>query len=187
VFLTPGFGNQQYEHSHNCDDRCNEIQTSACSQSYRSGNPDASCVAVGAKAKWLSENHPLQYGYGQGSPLAKLCEAKGKVLLLGAPFGSLTILHYAEHLANVPNKKIIHYKMPILCDGQRVWKDVEEYDTCGNVLPNAEENFETIPQEYLAASKGKTGKVGQAKSYLFEAADFAKFAVGWLEKKYCIP
>ena len=47
----------------------------------RSNNPEASCVAVGAKAKWLTENHPLQYGYGPGSPFAKLCEANGKVLL----------------------------------------------------------------------------------------------------------
>lgn len=85
---------------------------------YRSGNPEASCVAVGAKAKWLTENHPLQYGYGPGSPFAKLCEAKGKVLLLGAPFGSITLLHYAEHLAKVPNKLVIRYKVPILQEGK---------------------------------------------------------------------
>ncbi|MEM3696730.1 MAG: aminoglycoside 3-N-acetyltransferase [Candidatus Bathyarchaeia archaeon] len=151
---------------------------------YRSSNPEASCVAVGAKAKWLTENHPLQYGYGPGSPFAKLCEAKGKVLLLGAPFGSITLMHYAEHLANVPNKLVIRYKVPILQDGRKVWVQVEEFDTCGNVLPNAVEYFEAIPREFLASGKGRSGKVGEAQSYLFDAAEFVRFAVEWLEKKY---
>ena len=151
---------------------------------YRSVNPEASCVAVGAKARWLTENHPLQYGYGPGSPFAKLCEANGKVLLLGAPFGSITLLHYAEHLAKVPNKLVIHYKVPILQFGKKVWVDVEEFDTCGNVLPNATEYFEAIPRAYLALGKGRSGKVGEAQSYLFDAAEFVDFAVQWLEKKY---
>jgi len=151
---------------------------------FRSGNPEASCVAVGAKAKWLTENHPLQYGYGPSSPLAKLCEAKGKVLMLGAPLNTITLLHYAENEADVPNKQIVRYKMPILQNGQRVWVDVEEFDTCGNILPNAEEYFEVIPREYLSSGKGRTGKVGAAQSYLFDAADFVRFAVEWLERKY---
>ena len=151
---------------------------------YRSANPEASCAAVGAKAKWLTENHPLQYGYGPGSPLAKLCEAKGKVLLLGAPFSSITLLHHAEHLAKVPNKLVVRYKVPILQNGRKVWVEVEEFDTCGNVLPNTEEYFEAIPREFLTSGKMRSGKVGMAQSYLFDAAEFVEFAVKWLEKKY---
>lgn len=150
----------------------------------RSNHPEASCAAVGAKAKWITEAHPLQYGYGSGSPLAKLCEAGGKVLLLGAPFGSLTIMHYAEHLANVPDKEVVRYKMPMLCEGKRVWVEIEEFDTCGSVLPDVDKYFQTIPCEYLALEKGKSGKVSEAQSYLFHAADFVRFAVKWLEKRY---
>jgi aminoglycoside 3-N-acetyltransferase len=150
---------------------------------YRSGNPEASCVAVGAKAEWLTENHPLQYAYGPGSPLAKLLEVKGKVLLLGAPFGSITLLHYAENIAEVPNKQIVRYRMPILRKGKREWVDIEEFDTCGNILPRAEQYFEAIPRVYLTSGKGTKGKVGTADSYLFDAADFVKFAVQWLEKE----
>jgi aminoglycoside 3-N-acetyltransferase len=62
--------------------------------------------------------------------------------------------------------------------------DVEEFDTCGNVLPNATEYFEAIPRGYLASGKGRSGKVGEAQSYLFDAAEFVAFAVQWLEKKY---
>jgi aminoglycoside 3-N-acetyltransferase len=151
---------------------------------FRSGNPEASCAAVGTRAKWLTEKHPLQYGYGPGSPLAKLCEAHGKVLLLGAPFGAITLLHYAENLANVPNKRIVHYKMPILRDGKRVWVEIEEFDTCGDILPDAEKYFEIIPREYLSSGKGHSGKVGAAQSYLFNADELINFAVQWIERKY---
>lgn len=151
---------------------------------YRSANPEASCVAVGAKAQWLTQNHPLQYGYGPGSPLAKLCESKGRVLLLGAPFGSITVLHYAESIADVPNKRVIHYQIPVLRNGKRVWVEIEEFDTCGSVLPNAEQYFDTIPREYLASGKGASGRVGTAASHLFDALDFVNFAVQWLEKEF---
>lgn len=154
---------------------------------YRSGNPEASCVAVGARAKWLTENHPLRYGYGPGSPLAKLCEANGKVLLLGAPFDTITLLHYAENLAKVPDKRIVRYKMPVLREGKRVWVEIEEFDTCGNVLPDAEEYFRIIPCEFLSFGKGISGKVGNAQSYLFDANELVNFAVQWLERKYGKP
>jgi aminoglycoside 3-N-acetyltransferase len=151
---------------------------------FRSQHPDASFAAVGALARWITENHPLQYGFGPGSPVAKLCDVKGKVLLLGAPLDSLTILHHAEHLAKVPNKQVVHYKMPVLQDGKRVWMDIEEFDTCGGILPGAAEYFNAIPQEYTSLGRCRTGRVGTAESYLFDAADLVKFAVQWLEKKY---
>jgi aminoglycoside 3-N-acetyltransferase len=150
---------------------------------FRSNHPDASFAAVGAMAQWITENHPLQYGLGPGSPLAKMCEAKGKVLLLGVPLSNITLLHYAEHVANVPNKKIVKYKMPLLLDGKRVWVKIEEFDTNG-MLPGMEKYFETIPREYLSSGKGSVGKVGAAQSYYFDAADLVSFAVHWLEKKY---
>jgi len=153
-------------------------------RAYRSSNPEASCAAVGAQAKWLTENHPLQYGYGLGSPLAKLCEARGKVLLLGAPFGSITLLHYAEHLCNVANKRIVRYRVPILHDGKKVWQEVKEFDTGGSVLPHAERYFEIIPREFMSSGKGSSGYVGAAQSYLFDAFGFVGFTVNWLERRY---
>ena len=151
---------------------------------FRSNHPDASFAAVGALARWITENHPLQYGFGPGSPLAKLCEARGKVLLLGAPLNTITLLHYAEHIAKVPNKRTVQYKMPLLLGGRRVWVEIEEFDTCGNILPNAKEYFEIIPREFLSSGKGRLDKVGAAQSYLFDTNEFVKFAVKWLERKY---
>ncbi|MEM2884829.1 MAG: aminoglycoside 3-N-acetyltransferase [Thermoproteota archaeon] len=151
---------------------------------FRSCHPDGSFAAVGVLARWITEGHPLQYGYGPGSPLEKLCEVGGKVLLLGAPLNSVTLLHYAEHVANVPNKRVVRYKMPILQDGKRAWVEIEEFDTCRGIVANAEEYFEAIVREYLSSGKGRSGNVGAARSYLFDSADLSEFAVGWLERNF---
>lgn len=153
---------------------------------FRSGNPDASVVTVGAKARWITENHPLNYGYGPGSPLAKLCQVKGKVLLLGAPLSSITLLHHAEHMAKVPEKRVVHYRMPLLRNGKRVWVDIEEFDTGRGIVDwdGEEDYFEVIAREYLSSGKGRQGRVGMAPSYLFDAADLVQFAIQWMESTF---
>jgi len=150
----------------------------------RSNHPEASFAAVGALARWITENHPLQYPYGLNSPLAKLCEVNGRVLLLGAPLNTITLLHYAENLAKVPNKRIIHYKVPVLLNEQRVWDEGEDFYSSRGIVSNAEEYFQTITHDYIASGKGCSGKVGAAQSYLFESVDLARFAIQWLEKKF---
>lgn len=151
----------------------------------RSQHPDGSFAAVGARAEWLTKDHPLQYGYGPGSPLARLCEAGGRVLLLGAPFDTITLLHYAEHLARVPNKRTVRYKMPVLRDGVRVWVDLEEFDTSKGIADwEGEDYFAVIAREFLASGKGRAGKVGDARSYLFDAAELTEFGVSWMERTF---
>jgi aminoglycoside 3-N-acetyltransferase len=151
---------------------------------FRSSHPDGSFAAVGALARWITEDHPLQYGYGPGSPLAKLCEVGGKVLLLGAPLNAITLLHYAEHMADVPNKRIVRYKMPILRNGQRTWVEIEEFDTCKGIVDNASEYFEAIMQDYLLHGKFSSGKVGAVRSYLFDSTNLYEFAKRWLERTF---
>ncbi len=154
----------------------------------RSAHPDSSFVAVGAKADELTRDHPLQYGMGPGSPLAKLCEAKGKVVLLGSPLSNVTLLHHAEHLAEVPNKAIVRYWAPILRDGEKAWVQIEEFDTNG-CLPwhGPMDMFEAIARDYLRSGQGVVGHVGSAQSHLFDAAELTEFAVGWIEERFRDP
>lgn len=151
---------------------------------YRSQHPEASVAAVGTQAAWLTENHPLRYGYGDDTPLDKLCQVGGKVLLLGAPLSAITLLHHAEHRANVPHKRITRYPMPILRDGQRVWIEIEEFDTDRGIVDwgGEIEMFEQIARDFLASGQGRVGKVGAAQSYLFDAPALVKFGVQWLER-----
>jgi aminoglycoside 3-N-acetyltransferase len=154
---------------------------SAC----RSANPEKSVAAVGARAGWLTADHPLDYGFGAGSPLEKLCLSGGEVLLLGTPFDSVTLLHHAECLADVPDKRVVRYRMPVLVGGQRRWVDVEEFDTCDGIRDwGGGDYFVAIVREYLAAGHGRTGLVGAARSYLFDAQDLTSFGVAWMEREF---
>jgi aminoglycoside 3-N-acetyltransferase len=38
--------------------------------------------------------------------------ARGKVLMVGAPPDTMTLLHHAEHLARIPGKRIRRYEVP---------------------------------------------------------------------------
>jgi aminoglycoside 3-N-acetyltransferase len=149
----------------------------------RSDHPDCSMGAWGAKAAWLTAEHPLRYGYGLGSPLHKLCAARGSVLMLGAPLDTITLLHYAEDRAQLPHKRVKRYTCPVLRDGQTVWVELEEYDTSDTVIA-AEYEFDTIARDYLATGKGRSGVVGQAPAYVFPADDLAQFAIEWLEHRF---
>ena len=109
-------------------------------------------AAIGARADWLTADHPLNHGFGRGSPLEKLCEAGGEVLLLRAPLDTVTLLHHAESLADVPSKRTVRYRQPILRDGGKTWVEVEEYDTNHGVLRDYDDgnDFEALVEAYLA-------------------------------------
>jgi aminoglycoside 3-N-acetyltransferase len=143
---------------------------------HRSANPEWSMAAIGAKAQWLTEDHALQYGSGPGSPLDKLVQAGGKVLLLGSPLPNVTLLHYAENIAEVANKRVVRYRVPIMRGGRREWVAIEEFDS-------EDGYFEMIVREFLSAGKGREGKVGAAQSYLFDAGELVAHGVRWMERE----
>lgn len=150
----------------------------------RSGNPGASMTALGARAAWFVADHPLDYGYGEGSPLAKLVEACGKVLMVGAPFDTMTLLHHAEHLARIPNKRVRRLEAPLATRDGVVWRMIEEFDTSDPVVEGlADDYFAELVGDYLASGRGAQAPVGDAPSLLVDAADICAFAVDWLEAR----
>ena len=150
----------------------------------RSGNPGASVAALGARAAWLTADHPSDYGYGEGSPLAKLVEVGGVVLLVGAPLDTVTLLHHCEHLARIPDKRVIRFEVPFAVAGGGVeWRMTEEFDTADPVVDSLSEDcFATIVQDFLDEGHGVQGLVGEAPSVLLDAAALTEFGVQWLER-----
>jgi len=148
----------------------------------RSGNPGASMAAIGGRAAWFVADHALDYGYGPLSPLGKLVEAKGTVLMLGATLDQMTLLHHAEHLANFPNKRIVRYEAPLLVDGVPTWRWFEEFDTSSSPDGMAEDYFATIVEAFLATGEGRRGVVGEAGSVLVPAGEVVDFAIAWMEE-----
>ncbi|WP_030687261.1 aminoglycoside 3-N-acetyltransferase [Streptomyces sp. NRRL B-1347] len=155
----------------------------------RSRHPDASFAALGAAAEALMADHPWDDPHGPDSPLARLVAQDGRVLLLGAPLDSLTLLHHAEALADAPGKRFVDYEQPVLEGGERVWRRFHDIDSSdgafdySSVVPDGVWPFEVIARDLLATGKGVRGLVGAAESHLFEARDVVEFGVAWMEEK----
>ena len=149
----------------------------------RSGNPGASVAALGKLADWITADHPQDYGFGPGTPLAKLVEVKGRVLMVGAPWDTMTLVHHADHLANIPGKRLVRYEVPFATEQGVAWRFMEEFDTTEPIVDGMPENYiEQIVQAFVAKGDGRQGVIGQAPSLLVEAKPMCAFAVAWLER-----
>ena len=149
----------------------------------RSDHPDAGVVAIGCRAAWITTDHPFRYGYGPGLPFEKIVQANGRVLLIGAPLDTISVLHYAEDKANLPGKRVHRYRRRMVGEYGPVWAEFEEFDTREPVSDALPSNcFERIAEDYLGSGFGTQGGVGQARSYVFEAQELVEFAVDWLER-----
>lgn len=159
--------------------------------SVRSDHPDAGVAALGPLAGWIVHPHPFHYGYGPGTPLARILEAGAQVLMLGAPLDTITLLHHAEHLADIPDKRVVRYRRLMPSPGGPRWMEFEEFDTAEPVHASLPENcFERIARDFLAAQPPlpaaagagpQAGPVAQAAAYLFPAPELVRFAVRWIE------
>jgi len=157
----------------------------------RGSHPEASMVAVGPRASWLVEPHPSDDPHGAGTPFSRLCEAEGDVLMLGAPLETITLLHHAEALARVQDKRRVRYRMPVLEGGALVWRTFDDIDTANGAFDYDQvvqgDPFEVIAEDGLKSSIGVEARVAEATSYLFPARGLVEFAVEWLEQRFGKP
>lgn len=150
--------------------------------SRRSAHPDAGVVAIGPLAQWLADPHPFQYGYGEGTPFARFVERQGKVLMLGAPLDTITLLHHAEHLARIPGKRVVRYRRRMPGPNGPAWVEFEEFDTSepvSDLLPP--DAFERIGRAFLASGQGHRAMVGSADSCLLNGPELVAFGIQWME------
>ncbi|HKP16334.1 MAG TPA: AAC(3) family N-acetyltransferase [Gemmatimonadaceae bacterium] len=129
-------------------------------------------VAWGAHAERLFAEQPWSYAFGAGSALERLVELRGKILLLGSDHDQVTFLHYAEHVGDFPGKRVARYQVPVLEEGARVWRWMEEVDTSDG---GAHEHwpprfFARIFDSYLRRTGSRCRLVGDARSHLVSAS-----------------
>jgi aminoglycoside 3-N-acetyltransferase len=150
--------------------------------SLRSDHPGAGVSAIGAQAQWITSEHPFHYGYGPGTPFDKLHQLNAKILMLGAPLDTITMLHYAEHLANIPDKTILRYRQLMPTSQGPQWVDFEEFDTGDPVHPSLPNNvFEQIAEAFLASGQGTQSPLGNATCTRLDSQALIPFAINWFE------
>lgn len=136
----------------------------------------ARMAAIGGVSRRLTHEHALNFGLGEGSPLARLCDLHGKVLLLGSDLDNVTLLHYAEAVAPIAGKRVARIAVPRLREGARVWQEVEEFDSANGVRDWPDRFFAGIVEAFIAAGHARSGRVGGATSHLFAARALVEFA-----------
>jgi aminoglycoside 3-N-acetyltransferase len=141
----------------------------------RSAHPAFSLAALGPNAGYLVADHALNEDSGDRSPLGKLYELDGHVLLLGVDHWNNTSLHLAEFRANYPGKRSIATGSAMLVEGRRQWVTYETPETDSA-------DFGEIGDAFDAAHNIVLQHINEAQVRFFRQRLVVDFAVEWLEQ-----
>lgn len=141
----------------------------------RSLHPQVSFAARGPQAATITANHELEDSLGEQSPLARLYDLDGWVLLLGVGHGNNTSLHLAEYRAAFPGKSREIAGAPIIRDGQREWVSLEDINL-------NDEDFPIIGEAFNATGAAISGPIGRGQALLMRQRALVDFGVQWMEQ-----
>ena len=141
----------------------------------RSDHPARSVAAWGKHAEYLTSGHDLSNIFGEGSPIGKLYELDGFVLLLGVGYDKNTSLHLADVRAVYPGKHNVTEHSAIWENGQRVWK---AYDT----LYVDGHDFEEIGADFEKSASVGRAALGNGQLTFMRQRSLVDFAVAWMER-----
>ena len=141
----------------------------------RSDHPARSVAAWGKNAEYLTKDHDLSNIFGEGSPVGKLYELDGYVLLMGVGYDKNTSLHLADVRAEYQSKHMCTEHSAIKENGKRVWKAYETLFVDG-------EDFEQIGEAFEKEHEVIKVHLGNAALRFMKQRELVDFAVRWIEK-----
>jgi aminoglycoside 3-N-acetyltransferase len=137
----------------------------------RSAHPQVSFAAVGPQAEAITSGHALDSGFGERSPLARVHDLDGDVLLLGVGHGSNSSLHLAEH--RVPDPPRESSAAAVATPAGRRWVTWED-------VVADQDDFEALGAAFDATGGTRAGPVGEGEGRLMRQRELVAFAAGWL-------
>ena len=139
----------------------------------RSGHPQVSFAALGPNRDSVIGDHSLARPLGEGSPLARLYDLDGHILLLGVGHANNTSLHLAEYRAEYPGKVWVTQGAPMTIDGERRWVAFEDLD-------GEDDDFAALGAAFAETGAERRKPLGAGEARLMRARDLIDFAVAWM-------
>ncbi|KIL45484.1 aminoglycoside N(3)-acetyltransferase [Jeotgalibacillus soli] len=144
----------------------------ALQETKRSSHPMHSFTALGPKAEWITESHPLEDSFGPQSPLGKLYNDNAFVLLLGVGYGNATCLHLSEALQE--QKTWYKQHSAIWIEGKRKWVSYDQLSVDSDIFP-------TIGLDFEKSHHIQQGMVGNAHARLIPIKELVDFGFEWIK------
>lgn len=141
----------------------------------RSGHPARSVAAIGKNAKYLVDKHDLSNIFGDESPIGKLYQLNGYILLIGVGYDKNTSLHLADVRAKYPSKHNCIEHSAIMENGKRIWKEYETLFVDGN-------DFIDIGRDYEKNFNVNKIKLGNSTIRLIKQRELVDYAIKWIEE-----
>ena len=128
----------------------------------RSDSSPHAFAAVGPLASRITAAHPIDPPHGLDSPVGRVYELNGQVLLLGVGHDADTTIHLAENLAEVRYRRD-HY-VTVLKNGRPARFEYREIDHCC-------QNFALVDDWLDARHLQRRGIIGHGEARLSESRD----------------
>lgn len=146
-----------------------------------SDHPASRFAAIGPDAAALLSPVPLHDYYGPGSPLEPFVAMRGQVLRLGASRDTMTLTHYAEYLADLPNKRRVTRTYVRADTGPLTIDSLDDSDGIA-IWPHGD-YFPQILVDFLHAGHARIAPLGGCTAELIDGAAFVDFAKRWMERE----
>ena len=140
----------------------------------RSKHPLNSFAAWGKHAEAIIAEHSLSISFGEYSPLKKIYDLDGYVLLIGVGYDSNTSIHLSEIRTGA--RELVKVGAPIIENGVRVWKEFDEMDYDSDA-------FVEIGKEFEHTGSVIIDKIGNATCRLMKQREVVDFGVQWFRSK----
>ena len=141
----------------------------------RSNHPITSFAAWGKYAKFITENHKLTADLGEDSPISRLYDLDGQILLVGVTHENNSSLHLAEYRSDFPGKKFISNGCAMTVNNQRQWVEWEGLD-------HNSDDFKQLGKDFESKINYRLGKIGLAEARLISLRAIVDFGIDWLKE-----
>lgn len=143
----------------------------------RSRHPNLSFCARGPEAHHLLHNHRYDFGLGVRSPLDRLYDLDGKVLLMGVDHGSNSSIHLAEFRSNWKGRdRVVMMEGRVLQHGRPVRVRFRELDWNSDDFSALGEDFERETGQVAR------GPLGRGEGRLMDQRALVDYAFEWLPR-----